>query len=74
MFRSMFGDRFFYSLTNTTHPLTPGITTYSIDACYTIHILDMIAEIQNSNLAAMLCDNSDVATMQPAAFRRVSQR
>jgi len=58
MFRTMFGDRFFYSLTNTSHPLTP----------------DMIAEIKNSNLAAMLCDNSDVGTMQPAAFRTVSYR
>merc|ERR1711970_901162 len=58
MFRSMFGDRFFYSLTNTSHPLGP----------------EMIAEIKNSNLAAMLCDNSNVGTMQPAAFRTVSYR
>ena len=36
--------------------------------------LAKLAEIKNSNLAGMLCDNSDIGTMQPAAFRTVNNR
>jgi len=58
MFRTMFGDRFFYSITNSSNPFTKA----------------QLSELKNSNLAGVLCDNTDLDTHQPLAFRTVTSR
>jgi len=58
MFRTMVGDRFFYSLQSLPNSFNP----------------DQLEEVQKTSLARVLCDNSEVLFMQPLAFRTVSNK
>ena len=56
MFRTMVGDRFFYSLNNSASRFSS----------------EQIEEIQKASLARVLCDNMGLQAIQPLAFRTVS--
>merc|ERR1719219_3186750 len=57
MYRTMVGDRFFYSTLN--HP--------------NIFSEAKISQLKKSSLARILCDNSEILATQPLAFRTVSE-
>ena len=75
LFRTRAGDRFFYSLVDSASQFTAGEIRgifYEMLFQFCSKYSDQMSELEKVSFARILCDNSDIETMQPDAFRIVS--